>query len=260
MRVAATRFLLAMALTGGLAQAAMGVEILRIEVLAELPHDPHAFTQGLLWHDGLLYESTGLYTRSSLRQVDPLTGEVLQQTPLDPRFFGEGLARVDRRLYQLTWQEGVLLVYDAQTFAKLAQMSYPGEGWGLTYDGTHLWMSDGSARLTVRDPKDFRIVRRLEVTLDGRPITNLNELEWVDGAVWANVLGDDRIFRIDPASGRVSGVADASGLLSAALRARADVLNGIAHDPATQSFWITGKLWPKIFQVRLVSAAKGRTP
>lgn len=228
------------------------IERLRVEVLAQHPHDPGAFTQGLLWAGGLLYESTGLYGESSLRRVDPATGTVLEAVPLPLELFGEGLALVGERLIQLTWQSGVALVYDRGTLAALDPLSYSGEGWGLAWDGERLLMTDGSARVTFRDPVDFRPLGGIDVTLAGKPLGALNELEVADGVLWANVWGEERIVRIDPASGRVTAIVDASRLLSVEERRRADVLNGIAYDPVSGSFWITGKLWPRTFRVRFV--------
>ena len=233
-------------------------ERLFARVLEEFPHDPQAFTQGLLWHDGELVEGTGQYGDSVLRRVDPFSGVVLLETPIDPGFFGEGVARAGDRLIQLTWQAGVALVWDARTLAPLDQFTYRGEGWGLTFDGQRLIMSDGSARLTFRDPATFAEIGGVDVTLNGRPLAKLNELEAVDGAVWANVWTEDRIVRIDPASGRVTGIAELGFLLSAAERRRTDVLNGIAWDPSSETFWITGKMWPKIFQVVFAEAGSKR--
>ncbi|RMH19104.1 MAG: glutaminyl-peptide cyclotransferase, partial [Acidobacteria bacterium] len=213
-----------------------------------------AFTQGLLWYDGALYESTGLHGRSEVRRTSPWSGAIEARHVLDPQLFGEGLARVGERLVQLTWQSGIALVYDLRTLTPVDSFAYEGEGWGLTYDGSQLIMSDGSSTLSRRDAADFALRDVLEVTLDGRPLRNLNELEWAGGAIYANLWQDDRIVRIDPASGRVTAVIDAAGLLAPAERARVDVLNGIAYDPASETFWLTGKLWPKTFQVRFVPA------
>jgi len=228
------------------------VERLSIKVLAAYPHDPVAFTQGLVWDGGVLYESTGLYGRSSLRRVEPMTGEVLERRMVDPNLFGEGLARVGGKLLQLTWKAGIALVYDVGTLAQVDEYGFNGEGWGLAYDGQRLMMSDGSHRLTVRDPEDFRWLETIEVRLAGTPVPNLNELEFAEGALYANVWGDERIVRIDPFSGAVTATIDASGLLLPEERARVDVLNGIAYDPVSRSFWLTGKFWPKIFQVVFV--------
>lgn len=223
-------------------------------VVAAYPHDREAFTQGLLWHAGALYESTGLYGRSTLRRVALVTGAVERRVDLPPRLFGEGLARVGDRLVQLTWQEEVALVWDLATFAGRAEHRYAGEGWGLCYDGRRLVRSDGSDRLTLHDPESFATLGELAVTVDGRPAALLNELECVDGVVWANVLGSDDILRIDGASGRATAVVDASRLLSPLERGGADVLNGIAHRPETGTFLLTGKLWPKLFEVVLEPA------
>ncbi len=234
-----------------------GAEPLQIDVLAIHPHDPAAYTQGLVWHGKDLYESAGQYGQSSLRRVDPVSGIVRQQIALEPRYFAEGLALVGERLIQLTWREGTAPVYDRATFKHLADFHYDGEGWGLCYDGRRLVMSDGSDRLFFRDPKTFVVQGSVAVTRDGVPVPQLNELECVGGMVWANVWQTDDILRIDPATGRVTGVAQATGLLTAEDRAAgAEVLNGIAYDPATQRFWITGKLWPKMFEVRFVPAGR----
>lgn len=230
------------------------VEHLKVKVLATRPHDPEAYTQGLLWHDGRLFESTGLYGHSSLREVKPETGEVLRSTPLPAKYFGEGLALVDDRLIQITWQEGVAFVYDLAKFDPRGQFSYTGEGWGLTYDGKRLIMSDGTDRLTFRDPVTFDSLGGVNVSQDGKPVLNVNELEWVDGVLYANVWQTDRILRIDPATGRVTAEIDASGLLSAKEAADAEVLNGIAWRPGTKTFYITGKRWPKMFEVVFVPA------
>lgn len=225
---------------------------LTLEILAVYPHDPAAFTQGLVFAGGALYESTGLYGESSLRRLDPTTGEVLARRDLAPELFGEGLAAVGERLVQLTWREGLALSWDRATFEPLAEARYPGEGWGLAYDGERLVMSDGSDRLTFRDPESFAAEGDVLVSLDGRPVFLLNELEWVGGELWANVLGSDVLLRIDPASGRATGVVDL-----AELRARLppaagiDVLNGIAWWPERGSFLVTGKRWPRMFEIRI---------
>jgi glutaminyl-peptide cyclotransferase len=228
------------------------VERLRVEVHGTVPHDREAFTQGLLWYAGALYESTGLHGRSSLRQVDRATGEVQRQVRLDPTLFAEGLARVGNRLIQITWTEGVALVYDLQTFDRVDQFRYNGEGWGLCFDGERLIMTDGSSNLTMRDPQTFAVMGTVPVTLEGRPVERLNELECVGDRVYANVWMTDMIMRIDPRSGRVDAVIDAANLLSPEERRMSDVLNGIAYDPEQDIFLITGKLWPKLFEVRFV--------
>ncbi len=228
------------------------VDELTYEVVATVPHDPTAFTQGLvLAPDGRLFESTGLYAQSQIRELDPATGEVLARVALEPDLFGEGLALVDDRLVQLTWREGVALVWRADDLAPLERWNYEGEGWGLCDDGTRLVHSDGTARLRFRDRDTFAELGAVDVSLDGRPVELLNELECVDGAVWANVWQTDDIVRIDPTTGAVTGVLDLSGLLDPAAAQGADVLNGIAHRPDTGTFLVTGKLWPTLFELRV---------
>jgi glutamine cyclotransferase len=221
-----------------------------VHVIVTYPHDPDAFTQGLVWAgDGDLFESTGLRGASSLRRVELATGTVQQHHALDAPYFGEGLAQVDDRLIQLTWQENTAFVYDAATFTQTATFTYAGEGWGLCYDGTRLVMSDGSATLTFRDADTFEVTGSIGVTLASRPLEKLNELECVDGHVYANALGDEHLYEIDPATGAVTTVIDASGLSPDSNRARGDVLNGIAYDPASEHFYITGKRWPTLYEV-----------
>lgn len=220
-------------------------------VLHSYPHDPSAFTQGLLVHEGKLYESTGLNGRSSLRRVDLASGVVEQQVDLPASFFGEGLARVGSRLIQLTWQNHVALVWDLATFKKEREIAYEGEGWGLCFDGKRLIMSDGSSHLTFRDPSTFAEIGRIEVRREGAPVHNLNELECVDGVVFANIWQDDHIARIDVQTGWVTAWIDAAGLLSPAESQGTDVLNGIAYLPATGNLLVTGKLWPRTFEIRL---------
>lgn len=226
------------------------------EVVAVYEHDAAAFTQGLLWYDGGFYESTGLRGESSLRRV-ALDGTVTSLVPVDSAYFGEGLARVDDRLIQLTWQSGVALVYDRETLQEIGRFDYDGEGWGICYSpesGT-LWMSDGSAVLTERDPGTFAILRTIDVLSNGEPVFRLNELECVGGFVYANVWQTDWIMQIEQESGRVSAVVDASQLLNMEDRASFssnDVLNGIAYDAESQLFYLTGKRWPKLFAVRFI--------
>jgi glutamine cyclotransferase len=225
-------------------------EQLKVKVLSKHPHDPSAFTQGLLLKDGELYESTGLEGRSSLRRVDPATGEVRQQIEVPAEFFAEGLARVEDRLLQLTWQDGVAFEYDQESFEKQGEFKYDTEGWGLCYDGQRLVMSDGTSTLFFRDPDTFERIGEVPVTLAGAPQAMLNELECVGNQVYANVWQTDTIVRIDPSTGAVGAVIDASGLLTPEERSRADVLNGIAWDPARGTYIITGKLWPWLYEVQ----------
>jgi glutamine cyclotransferase len=229
-----------------------GMERLKVQIVSTRPHDPSAYTQGLLLHGGSLYESAGLYGASSLREVDPRTGAVKRRVDLPQQYFAEGLALVGDRLFQLTWQEKVAFVYDRATFEKKGELRYDGEGWGLCYDGRRLVMSDGSDRLTFRDPATFAPTGGVNVTFSGRPAFQLNELECVDGAVYANIYGSDAILRIDPKTGRTTAVIDAANLLTPEQRSRVDVLNGIAWDPEKKTFLITGKYWPKMFEVRFV--------
>lgn len=227
-------------------------ERLTVKVLSTRPHDPGAYTQGFFLHDGSLFESTGLYGQSSVREVNPRTGEVKRKAAVPQQYFAEGLALVGDRLIQLTWQEQKAFVYKLADFTKVEELRYDGEGWGLCWDGTRLVMTDGSDRLTFRDPKTFAVIGNVHVTLAGRLIDRLNELECVNGTVYANVWQTDDILRIDPGTGKVTAVIDASSLLTPAEREHADVLNGIAWDPAKKTFLITGKLWPKMFEVVFV--------
>ncbi len=231
---------------------------LTYEVVEAYPHDPGAFTQGLLFHDGFLYESTGLYGESSLRKVALETGEVLARVDLPPNTFGEGLALWENRLVQLTWQENTSFIYNLTDFSLLGTFAYPTEGWGLTHDGERLIMSDGSHRLYLIDPVDFQILDTLEVTYEGEPVERLNELEFVRGEVFANVWLTDEIVRINPETGEVLGWIDLAGILSEDLRTPAtDVLNGIAFDPEDNRLFVTGKNWPLLFEIRLVPVLPG---
>lgn len=212
------------------------------QVVATYPHDPKAFTQGLVWDNGVLYESTGLKGQSSLRRVDLKTGRVLQRRVVNSRYFAEGLALLNNQLIQLTWQEKTGFVYDRRTFRQVRTFRYETEGWGLTHDGKQLIMSDGSATLRYLDPKTFAVVRTITVNENGRPISQLNELEYVKGEIFANVWQTNLVAQIDPATGRVVGWIDLSTLLSESERAKTDVLNGIAYDPKGDRLFVTGKL------------------
>ncbi|MGQ3054837.1 MAG: glutaminyl-peptide cyclotransferase, partial [Roseateles sp.] len=236
------------------ARAAGAPPVQGFKVVQSYPHDPDAFTQGLFFHAGHLYESTGLRGRSSVRKVELTTGRVLQAVALPPEVFGEGIARWGDRLIALSWQEQTAFVLDLKTFKLWRKFNYAGEGWGLTSNERELIMSDGTAELRFLDPLSFKVLRRLRVTAGGQPVAQLNELEWIDGQVWANVWQTDRIARIDPGSGRVLGWIDLAGLLPAAQRrGYDDVLNGIAYDAAAKRLFVTGKLWPRLFEIELTA-------
>jgi glutamine cyclotransferase len=221
------------------------------EVVRSSPHDEGAFLQGLVWHDGGFFESTGLLGQSTLRRVEWPTGRVLRRVDLPPDVFGEGLARVGGRLVQLTWQSGRGFVYDLATLRLLREFRYAGEGWGLTYDGASLILSDGTDVLTYLDPVRFVPTRKLAVTWNGRALHRLNELEFIEGAVWANVWHTDFIVQIDPRSGRVTSYLDLAGLGGDRRRDPEAVLNGIAYDPAGRRLFVGGKRWPTIFEIRV---------
>ena len=243
------------------ASAPVRPERLSVEVLAVLPHDRSRFTEGLELDGGVLYESSGLYGRSALWADDWRTGAVLARAALPNGLFAEGTTVVGDRIWQLTWREGVALDRRRSDLAVVGEVPYQGQGWGLCFDGRRLVMSDGSGRLTFRDPRSFARTGSVEVTDAGRPVRNLNELECADGAVWANVWHSDDILRIDPATGAVTGVADASGLLTPAERPGTDVLNGIAALPGGGSqFLLTGKFWPRMFRVAIRTASPPPTP
>jgi glutamine cyclotransferase len=225
-------------------------------VIRAYPHDREAFTQGLVYlGNGELIEGTGLNGRSSLRRMRLETGEVLQRYDLSSEYFGEGVAVLGERVYQLTWRSGVGFVYDLDTFALQRTFNYPTEGWGLTHDGQRLIMSDGTDALYFLDPATLAATGSLRVRDGEAPVTQLNELEYVNGWVYANVWQTDRVAKIDPATGRVAAWLDLSGLLSAEDRAQpVDVLNGLAYDAATERLFVTGKLWPKLFEIRLAAS------
>lgn len=218
--------------------------------LAIFPHDTTSFTEGLVYDCGVFYESTGMYGESKLLKYDVSTGRVIAQVRLSPTYFGEGLALLGGELYQLTWREHVCFVYDAETLTKKRELTYEGEGWGLTTDGTLLVMSDGSPVITFRDPKTLAVTRRITVTGGKGPIENVNELEWIDGKILANVWGTDVILKVDPTSGRTLEVKDFASLPEPLRRANEDnVLNGIAYDRDAGRLFLTGKRWSHIFQV-----------
>lgn len=222
------------------------------EIVAAYPHDPAAFTQGLAIEGGQLYEGTGQYGASTVRRVDLTSGRPEKQRALGPRYFGEGITILDGLLYQLTWQNGVVVVYDLETFEVERTMQYDGEGWGLTDDGRQLIMSDGSATIRLRDPQTFAVTREIEVRAAGAPVPKLNELEYIDGEIWANIWYDDRIARISPANGEVLGFIDLSALYPQSARGSEAVLNGIAYDAAAKRLFVTGKNWPQLYEIEVV--------
>jgi glutaminyl-peptide cyclotransferase len=225
------------------------------QIVNTYPHDNQAFTQGLVLYNGKFYESTGQYGVSSLREVDVTTGNAIRNYVLDSQYFAEGLALVDDKLIQITWQEGRAFVYDLATFNKEQTFSYQGEGWGLCYDGKDLYMSDGSATLYKRNAETFEVTGQIQVKQNGQTVTMLNELECVDEFVYANIWQTDKIMKINKSNGTVANEIDASNLLSSEERAslpQGAVLNGIAYNSEADTFYITGKLWPKLFEVKFV--------
>ena len=235
------------------AQANEAVFSINYQVIKTYPHDPTAFTQGLVYKDGFFYESTGLHGKSTLRKVDPETGKVLKLYRLPEKFFGEGLTLWKHKLVQLTWRSKTGFVYDRDTFRMIRKFTYPTEGWGITHNGKHLIMSDGTDHLYFLNPRTFKEERRINVWDQNGPVFNLNELEYVKGEIYANVYLTHHIVRISPDTGRVTGWIDLGGLLKEiGFSPEMDVLNGIAYDDKGDRLFVTGKYWPKIFEVRLM--------
>jgi glutamine cyclotransferase len=229
------------------------VPVYSYKLINAYPHDRTAYTQGLAFENGFIYEGTGLYGKSSLRKADLKTGKVLQRHAHPIRYFGEGITVLNDKIFQVTWRSRVAFVYDRDSFRLLNKFSYDGQGWGITHNGSSLIMSDGTATLRFLDPQTFREISRIEVTDGNRPVTGLNELEYVRGEVYANVWKTDQIVRITADTGRVVGWIDLHGLLDAKHRDQpVDVLNGIAYDPEQDRLFVTGKLWPKLFEIKLV--------
>jgi len=230
------------------------VPVYSYKVINAYPHDKRAFTQGLVFEDGFLYEGTGLVGRSTLRKVELETGKVVQGRKLPEQYFGEGITIYGNKIIQLTLRAKVGLVYDKESFELLGQFNYPTEGWGITHDGRHLIRSDGTSTLYFLNPETFEQAGRIEVADSDGPVSGLNELEYVQGQIYANVWRTDRIARIDPKTGRVTGWIDLGGLLGTEARGQlVDVLNGIAYDAENDRLFVTGKLWPKIFEIELAS-------
>ena len=217
------------------------------------PHDRRAYTQGLIFHDGILWESTGQYGSSSLRKVELKTGKVIKQISVPGNFFAEGMTVFHNKVFQLTWQENKGFIYDPATFQKQGEFTYTGEGWGLTHDGQSLIMSDGTDQIRFLDPITLRTTRTISVSTQGDPVDQLNELEYVDGEIYANIYQTDRIARIEPKTGKILGWIDLTGLLAVKDRTgEEDVLNGIAYDEAGKRLFVTGKLWPRLFEIEIV--------
>ena len=224
----------------------------RLDVVAEYPHDTESYTQGLSFHEGRLYETTGVHGKSTFREVEIATDRAIKRLDFDKKYFVEGSVVFNDNLYVLTWESRVAFVYDADSLKYKGTWTYPREGWGLTTDGKQLIASDGSATLFFMDEK-FALSRRLIVKLNDRPVRWLNELEYIDGKIWANVYTADEIVIINPKDGRVEGVIDCRGLLPDKLRTKdTDVLNGIAYDPESKRIYLTGKNWPRMYEVKLV--------
>lgn len=228
------------------------VKLYTLEVVAEYPHDTEAYTQGLFFHEGQLYESTGLNGKSSFRKVDLSTGKALEKLNFDRKYFIEGSVIWNDNLYILTWESRMAFVYDARTLEYKSSWKYPREGWGITTDGKHLIASDGSANLYFMN-ENFAQMKKILVTIDGKPVRFLNELEYIDGKIWANVYTSDEIVIINPKDGKIEGVIDCRGLLPSSLRSSStDVLNGIAYNAKDGKIYLTGKNWPRMYEIRIV--------
>ena len=227
------------------------VQLYSYQIVHTYPHDPDAFTEGLVFQEGFLYESTGLYGQSSLRKVDLKTGKVIMQRDLSPDIFGEGIAVYGNNILQLTWKNGKGFVYDKATFLPQGEFNIDTEGWGITTDGKHLIMSDGTSTLHILSPQTYEDIGEIQVSDNGSPVNNLNELEYIGGLIYANVWKTDKIAIIDPGSGRVNAWVDLTGLLPSQTMP-VDVLNGIAYDADTGRIFVTGKLWPALFEIQLV--------
>lgn len=229
------------------------VPIASVDVKNIYPHDTGAFTQGLFFHQGYFYESTGLNGKSSLSRKEVKTGKSLQKVKISQEYFGEGIALLKEKIYQLTWQNETVLIYDARSFNEIRKIKYRGEGWGLTSDGKHLLMSNGTSNITFHDPGSFKVVREIRVHDGNTPVGSLNELEFIKGEIWANIYTEDLIVRISPENGKVTGWINLSVLRSYLPRnVQVDVLNGIAYDAKADRIFVTGKYWPKVFEIQLL--------
>ena len=233
--------------------SAGSIPVYTFEIINIYPHNTNAFTQGLVFDNNVLYEGTGRYYQSSLRKIELKTGEILKILRLDNKYFGEGVTVYKNRIIQLTWQSGIGFVYDKETFKLLHKFTYTTEGWGLTHDETHLIMSDGTSTLYFLDPETFDETNQIEILEEGLPVTGLNELEYIQGEIYANIWQTDLIARISPETGQVTGWINLAGLLSHIDYSKSvDVLNGIAYDNAHDRLFVTGKLWPSLFEIKLL--------
>ena len=253
MRIAAAAQWVSFALWASTATGHNAVPVYTYEIVHSYPHDQNAFTEGLFYLNGYLYESTGLENQSTIRKVQLDTGKIISSIALPGQYFGEGIVNWGERLISLTWKSNIGFVRDLKTFQVQSQFSYPGEGWALTQNGKQIIMSDGTSELRFLDPETLRETRRLTVTLDEKPVENLNELEWVKGEIYANVWRTNSIVRINPKTGAIVGLVDLTGILPSIYRLTGvdDVLNGIAYDPHGNHLFVTGKHWPKVFEIRL---------
>ncbi len=245
--------IVALALFLGLAErfSSGEIQVYQAEVVNQYPHDANAFTQGLVFVDGKLYEGTGQRGQSALRLLDLETGELLQRKNLERRYFGEGITILGDKIYQLTWTSNVGFVYDKESFTQVSSFYVPGEGWGLTHDGEYLIVSDGTSYLRFLDTETMSEVKRIQVTDDLGPVNNINELEYINGEIWGNIWYQDYLVRIDPESGAVNSRVDLTGLYTA-LRNNDAVLNGIAWDAENERLFVTGKLWPSLYEIEVL--------
>lgn len=234
------------------ASAAPAVPVYSFQVVNTYPHDRTSFTQGLQYVDGVMYESTGMEGASLIRRYDLATGAVQAEHKIDQKYFGEGSVVLPDKIVSITWKNQKGFIFDRETLAPKGEFTYEGEGWGLTTDGQKVYMSDGTSQIRVLDPATLQETSRIDVTMNGRPVAALNELEFIKGEIWANVFEADRIVRIDPATGKVNSVVYLANLLGPQDRRGVDVLNGIAYDQAGDRIFVTGKYWPKIFEIKLV--------
>lgn len=235
--------------------SAPAVPAYNYEIVATYPHDTASFTEGLQFIDGVMYESTGVEGTSWVRKYDLATGAVQLQHDIDKQYFGEGMLVLPDKIISITWKHGKGFIYDRATLKPTGEFSYPGEGWALTTDGQRIFMSDGTSQIRILDPATLAETGRIDVTMNGRPADKLNELEFIKGEIWANVFESDRVVRIDPATGKITGVVFLANLLSMQERQGVDVLNGIAYDAAGDRIFVTGKYWPKTFEIKLKDAA-----